>query len=244
MAPKKIEGPLYGYDGQEPEQRLADGRTVAAGDVTEGAAALYHEANPGLDASQVGTAWNNLEDARRRDWCETWIERQNTAARNASAAVDTLNVLNTVGDKAAGGMAAELIDAALSEVRALQRPWQQMTEDQQDEVLERLTGRVRDAVGDAIRILATRGATGLVCELESITVKKGAKATLAIPKGELDEELLEAVGQQVILVVGMPDLSKEIEKPKADPSQGDLLRQVQGDGTTDGSGVVHSDPED
>lgn len=66
MAPKKND-PLYGYEGQPPEYTLANGNTLGAGDLVEQAAQRYHQANPGLDASQVSMAWNNLDDARRRD---------------------------------------------------------------------------------------------------------------------------------------------------------------------------------
>lgn len=255
MAPKKNDAPLYGYEGQPPEYQLASGNTLGAGDLVEQAAARYHQANPGLDASQVAMAWNNLEDARRRDWCEDTLEALNAEAEAASKAADVVNVLDSVGGSAEKQLGAALIDAALTEVKALARPWQQMTADQQDDVLERITRQVREAVGETIRLLSTRGAHHLVCELEQITVKKGAKAVLVIPKGAFGDDLLDAVGQQVILVVG-PELKPEIAKPAPEPDQGDLLAQVgggsapnisddgNGGGETDTGGVVHSDPED
>ena len=237
MAPKKNDAPLYGYEGQPPEYTLANGNTLPAGDLVEQSAKRYHDANPGLDASQVALAWNNLDDARRRDWCSDTLEKLNAEAQAAGQAADVVNVMDTVGTVAEKQLGHALIDAALSEVKALARPWQQMTHDQQDEVLERITRQVREAVGDTIRLLATKGATHLVCELEQITVKKGAKAVLVIPKGAFGDDLLDAVGQQVILVVG-PELkgAADIPKPQADDDQGDLLAQV--------GGVVHSDPED
>lgn len=254
MAPKK-DAPLYGYEGQPPEYQLANGNTLGAGDLVEQAAKRYHEANPGLDASQVSMAWNNLEDARRRDWCEDTLDKLNADAQAASQAADQVNVLDAVAPSAEKQLGAALIDAALTEVKALARPWQQMTADQQDEVLDRLHRQVRDAVGETIRLLSTRGAHHLVCELEQITVKKGAKAVLVIPKGAFGDDLLDAVGQQVILVVG-PELKPEVPRPQADPDQGDLLAQVgggsapnisddgNGGGEPDAGGVVHSDPED
>ena len=60
MAPKKNDAPLYGYEGQPPEYTLANGSTLPAGDLVEQSAKRYHDANPGLDASQVALAWNNL----------------------------------------------------------------------------------------------------------------------------------------------------------------------------------------
>lgn len=253
MAPKKNE-PLYGYEGQPPEYTLANGNTVGAGDLVEQAAQRYHQANPGLDASQVAMAWNNLDDARRRDWCEDTVDHLNDQAQAAGAAADAANVMDTVGGTAERELGAALIDAALSEVKALARPWQQMTAHQQDEVIDRLHRQVRDAVGETIRLLSTKGAAHLVCELEQITVKKGAKAVLTIPKGGFGEDLVDAVGQQVILVLG-PELKPDVPRPQAEPDQGDLLTQVTGSapnisddgnggGEPDAGGVVHSDPED
>jgi len=251
MAPKKNDAPLYGYEGQPPEYQLANGNTLGAGDLVAQAAERYHQANPGLDASQVAMAWNNLEDARRRDWCEDTLEALNATSQAAAAQADAANVMDAVATPAAKQLGAALIDAALTEVKALARPWQQMTEDQQDEVLERITKQVREAVGETVRLLSTRGAHHLVCKLEQITVKKGAKAVLVIPKGAFGDDLLDAVGQQVILVVG-PELKPEIAKPAPDPDQGDLLAQVHlgngvggdGDGQPDSGLVTHSDPED
>lgn len=241
---KQQSTPLFGYTDQPQTYQLADGRELSAGDVTAQAADRYHLANPGLDASQVPVAWNNLDDATRRRFCEGVIELANDDLGANAASIDKANVLDAVGEVASAQLGAALIDAALTEVKALQRPWQQMTEDQQDEVLERITRQVRAATADTIRLLSTNGAAHIVCELESITVKKGAKATLEIPKGELDQDLLEAVGASVILVVG-PALgaAKEIPKPKADPDQGNLLAQADLGNGDDGT-VQHSNPED
>lgn len=257
MAPKKNDAPLYGYEGQPPEHQLANGNTLGAGDLVEQATKRYHEANPGLDASQVAMAWNNLDDARRRDWCEDTLDKLNADAQAAGKAADQVNVLDAVAPSAEKQLGAALIDAALTEVKALARPWQQMTHDQQDDVLERITRQVREAVGDTIRLLATKGAHHLVCELEQVTIKKGAKAVLTLPKGGFGEDLVDAVGQQVILVLG-PELKQaaDIPKPRAEDDQGDLLAQVgggsapnitddgNGGGEPDAGGVVHSDPED
>lgn len=251
----KQKAPLYGYEGQPPTYTLDDGRELSAGDLVEAAVARYAEANSGLDVSQIPLAWNNLEDARRRDWCESTLERMNADAQGAAAAQDQVDLATTVAPSAEKQLGAALIDAALSEVKALKRPWQEMTEDQQDDVLDRITKQVKAAVRETIRLLAARGVHHVVAELEQITVKKGAKAVLVLPKGSMDQDLLDAVGQQVILVVGSElKAADEIEKPKPDPDQPDLLAQaaigpgVGGNGGPDGSlddGLVqHSDPND
>lgn len=254
MAKKQPEA-LYGYDGQEPTYTLADGRELSAGDLVEQAAARYHAANPGLDTSQLGMAWNNLEDARRRDWCEHTLEAMNAELETGAAQVDAVNVVATVAPKAEKQLGAALIDAAMTEVRNLKRPWVEMSEDDQDEVLERLTKRTKTAVRETIQILATRGVHHVMAELEQITVKKEAKAILVLPRGSMDQDLLDAIGQPVFLVVGGNfSAVEEIEKPAPDPQQPDLLSQTisapnvsqdgNGGGEPDAGGVVHSDPAD
>ena len=160
-----------------------------------------------------------------------------------------MSVMDTVGESASKQLGADLVKAAVDELKSLQQPWHQLNEDAQQTILDRLTENVRDAVRTTIKTLATRGHQHVVCELEQFTVKKGAKATLTIPKGSVSEELLDAVGQPVILVVASTlDDASSIQTPRADPDQPDLLANTHqgGEGGDDvgGAGVVHSDPED
>src|SRR5690606_17408376 len=143
---------LYGHEGQPPEYTLANGNTLPAGDLVERAATAFHQAHPGLDGSQVALAWNNLADHERRSYCADALAAANLASEATGEAADVANVMDTVGTTAAKHLGAALIDAALTEVKALARPWQQMTEDQQRDVLERIASQVRDAVGDTIRM--------------------------------------------------------------------------------------------
>lgn len=232
MASKPQQIPLAGFVGQSPETTLADGRTLSAGEVTDLAFGEYAENNrrlaalrgePEPDEAKGREAWNALSDEIRNDWCSVTVHNLDNAITENSAQADLANALGTVGTTAEQQLGAALIDAALTEVKALAKPWQQMTADQQSDVLERITNQVRSAVGDAIRLLATRGGHHVVCELESITVKKGTKAALAIPKDAVDQDLVDAVGQKVILVVGAMAPVAAITQPKPDPNQGDLL---------------------
>lgn len=229
---------LYGYSGQPAFVTLADGRELSAGEVIGRAFADYREINPDLSETEARQAWNAMLEASRRVFVTGCLVEWNSALQDGAAAVDAANPLTqAVVADAHALLGTALVDAALTEVKALARPWQQMTADQQSAVLERITGQVRAAVGDTIRLLQTEGRVHIVAELESITVKKGAKATLDIPKGELDQDVLDAVGQSVILVVG-PALTaaQDIPTPKPDPDQRSLLDPD--------SLAQHSDPKD
>lgn len=233
---------LFGYPGQPSHYTLADGRTITAGELVARALAKVYPREFTEDALATPEEWNAESDDQRRGFCERALEDWNAELEGGAAAVDA-GLAAAIVAEGTELLGDALIDAALTEVKALARPWQQMTEDQQREVLERITAQVRAATADTIRLLQTQGRAHIVCELESITVKKGAKATLDVPKGELDQDLLDAVGQSVILVVG-PALSaaKDIQAPKPDPDQRSLLDSRAQSG--DNGLVQHSDPED
>lgn len=241
MADKKTKADLHGSDGLAEFTRLDDGREVSAQAVVEAGFAEFCKTATRESPSELATIWNGASDEFRAHWCGVGISALEAAALESATAIDVDNVLGLTASERLG---ADLIDAALTEVKALQRPWQAMTEDQQSDVLERITGQVKAAVKATIRLLATKGHAHITCELESITVKKGAKATLDIPKHMLDQGLLDAVGQHVILVVaGSLDEADDIPTPRADPDQADLLARAHL-GNGDNGMADQADPED
>ncbi len=237
---------LFGYTGQPATVILVDGTELSAAEIVGLAFKHYQaytvgDADPTAKNVPTPDDWNGLAEATRANWCKVAVDELNNAQKASAALIDVTNVLGVVGDIADKQLGAALIDAALTEVKNQQRPWQQMTEDEQRDVLDRITSQVKAAVADTIRLLATSGANHIVCELEQITVKKGAKAVLVIPKGtDLDQHLLDAVGQPVILVIG-PELKAagDIQAPRPDPNQQPLPI-----GNGDDGLVTHSDPED
>lgn len=247
--------PLMGYTGQEQEYRLADGRTIHAGELVEAAADAYHAAHPGLDASQVALAWNALTDEDRNAWCIKAFDAMDAAAVANAAAADAANVLGTIGNQVARNLFEDLIDASLTEVKQLPKPWPAMSESEQRDTLERITNRVKHAGAQLIRDLATKMHPAYTCDLKQVTVKKDAQIVLEIAKGGIDQDLLDAVGGPILLVVARLDDVKAVKAPEPEPDQGDLLLQVGGSApniSDDGNGageadpgtVVHSDPED
>lgn len=232
---KKTEG-LLGYTGQPASVTLKDGLELSAGEVVGQGFALYINQEESGDVA--GDDWNALPDADRKRHCLNAISALDNSQLANSMTADKANLAAAIGNTAHELLGAALIDAALTECKALAKPWAMLSEDAQSEVLGRITDQVKAAVADTIRLLSTGGQPSIVCDLESITVKKGAKATLSIPKGAgLDQDLLDAVGQPVLLVIGGHlGGEKEIQAPRPDPTQRSLLGPD--------SGVVHSSPED
>lgn len=221
MSDKKPEG-LNGFQGLAPSYTLPSGREISAGEAVHLGFQAYQRANldPGDPEDSITAAnWNEEEPDTRRHYVTSAIATLADAERSNSAAADQANIGDTLIDLTGREMGRALIDAAMTEIKLQQRPWEAMTADQQSEVLERVSSQVRHAVGNALRQLATRGATHITCELEQITVKKAAKLTLTLPRGEVAEDLLEAVGQAVILVIGGALEEGEIQTPKPEPDQ-------------------------
>lgn len=210
-----------GYPGMEPEFTLASGRVISAGElIAEHAVAKYHEANPGLDASQLPAGWNALSDIERKGYCIQAFDDLDAAAEQAAAADDQRRVGQVFVPRAERQLGNALLDISVQAMRQLPRPWVSLTEDQQDEILERVTAQTREAVKETVRLLATRGTHHIVATLEQVTIKKGAKAVLAIPANLVNEHLTESVQQSVILVLaGELDAADDIEQPQADPQQ-------------------------
>jgi len=230
---------LLGYPGMEPEFTLADGRTIPAGDlIGEHALPLYHKANPGLDQSQLQAAWNGLTNAERTGFCIQAFDKLD-AASEQSAAYDAQRTLITdIAPKAELQLGDGILDVIVQAMQRLRAPWHMLREDEQDEILEFVTARVRGVAKDTVRTLAARGTHHIVATLDQITIKKGAKLVLSIQAAQIDEHLTESVQQQVILVLAPAlDEAEAIEPPPADPQQKGLQLDAS-------NGVQHSDPED
>lgn len=230
---------LSGYLGMEPAFTLADGRIISAGElIADHALPLYHELNPGLDASQLPAAWNALTDVERNGYCIQAFDKLDASVEDSANYDDRRALLAQVAPKAELVLGDGIMDAVLQTLRRLRAPWTTLREDEQDELLEFATERVRAVAKETVRQLATRGTHHIVATLDQVTIKKGAKLVLSIQSSQVDEHLTESVQQQVILVLaGALDEAEEIQQPAADPQQPGLQLD-------ESNGAQHSDPED
>lgn len=102
----------------------------------------------------------------------------------------------------AGSVGKDLLSALLGEIRLLPKPWDQLTQSKQDDIIDRLRKRVETNVKMAVHLLASEGRTVVVGDLEQITIKDGAKAVIKIGRGaESLHELYDAQGQSVLVIV-------------------------------------------
>lgn len=114
----------------------------------------------------------------------------------------------------------DLIAATMQEIKAMPFAWGVLPEKDQQKVIDKLTGRVTEAVRQAVLIIAADARPHLVADVESITFKDGIKAVLQVAKQSADRhELADATGSMVMIV--LPHIEKHLggEVPKAEPDQ-------------------------
>lgn len=118
----------------------------------------------------------------------------------------------------------DLIKAVMQEMRQMPFAWATLPEKDQQKIIDRVTDRTREAVRQAVKIIAADARPHLVADVEQVVFKDGIKAVLSIAKQAADRhELSDAVGTMVLIV--LPHVEKHMggEPPKADKDQPDLL---------------------
>ena len=96
----------------------------------------------------------------------------------------------------------DLLSALLDEIRALPDVWGILSKREQDDVIYRLSSRVRMNIGRAVDLMAGAGVVSVKGKLEQITIKDGVKAVLTF--SEMNEhmaEFYESTGKRVVVVL-------------------------------------------
>lgn len=126
-----------------------------------------------------------------------------------------------VKDIAAEEMGKKLLESMIGVVQSIKRPWDEMTQSEQDDAIDTMRHAVRVATGAAVRLIASKGATNVLGTLEQITIKDGVKAVVQIGKNaENLPELFEAQGGEVLIVCSRQDYLDGINEVKGEPDQG------------------------
>lgn len=100
-------------------------------------------------------------------------------------------------------MGRDLLQALIAELRLLPKPWPQLPQDKQDDIIDRLRARVETNVKMAVHILSAQGRVVVVGDLKKVTVEDGAQALIKFGvKADNLLELCAAAGQAVMVVVG------------------------------------------
>lgn len=138
---------------------------------------------------------------------------------------------NLAKETLTGDIAAFLVDR----LRQLPKPWQQMSEKEQDEQIDRAKDAARNLVAETVKIVSSGGRRTVQAELGKITVDKGIKAEIKVNTAYADE-LIAVQGKAILIVTNSDDeFTGGESKLKADPDQREMFNQEYQE--VDGEGI-------
>ena len=148
------------------------------------------------------------------------VDRNDSAkkrvARNRNAAIKSR-------DFAAAGLAVQLTETLLDEIRCLDKPWSKTPEAQQAVVIARVSDAVANAASQAIQIVSAIGHQAVICNLFSVTFKDGVRAVITVaPGSDMRHALADHATRDVCLVLadpgvfmqGLADIKPNADQPK------------------------------
>lgn len=124
-------------------------------------------------------------------------------------------------DLASETLTGDIRDAMLDRIKALKKPWAQMSEADQRDLVHGLNSAAFELVRGAVEIIAQDGRTVIRASLESATVKDGIDAKIHLAKSDpMRHELLDAVGSLVLIAIASTDPYRGERKPaETDPDE-------------------------
>lgn len=96
----------------------------------------------------------------------------------------------------------DILQALVMELKLLPKPWPEIPQKKQDDIIDRLRSRVESNVKMAVHLLASQGRTVVAGDLDQITIKDGVKAVVKFGSGAANlHELYDVAGKAVLVVV-------------------------------------------
>lgn len=124
---------------------------------------------------------------------------------------------------AASGLAAQVTETLIDEIRALDKPWHQTPEAQQAVVIARLSDRVANAMELAVSVLSARGHKAVICNLAAVTFRDAVRGTIIVaPGADMRHDMADHATKDVVLVLadpsvffeGLGNLKPDADQPK------------------------------
>ncbi len=105
--------------------------------------------------------------------------------------------------------------------RMLPKPWEQMTESEQEDLVETAEKAAHHLVNQAINIIVSDGFKSIYAELDKVVVKDGIQAILKASKdSEYRHDLMDAQGASVrIIIVDTEEFEGESSPVKIDKNE-------------------------
>lgn len=124
-----------------------------------------------------------------------------TKAKKADDLSDMREQLQKEHDMATDTLKGDIRDFLLDSIRHVRKPWPAMSEGEQEDAIERATNAAQTFTEKCVAVVAARGTKFMIGKLDSVTAKDGIKAVIKLSsKDEMRHELLDAQGQQVVVI--------------------------------------------
>jgi hypothetical protein len=121
-----------------------------------------------------------------------------------------------------GTLGTKLLSLLMQYIRHEEKPWGQLTSDEQQEVLERMQERIDDTLKDGVIGMLSGGLPRVAGILKSVTAKDTTRAAIDVVAAQPEtlHNLIDRVGGTVVIVlVGPEEHQVEIEKFVTMPDQ-------------------------
>ena len=124
---------------------------------------------------------------------------------------------------AAAGLAAQLTETLIDEIKALDKVWFQTPEAQQAVVIARLSDSVYNAMQKAVQVMSAIGHKAVICNLFSVTFKDSVRGVITVgPGSDMRHELADYATKDCVLVLadpgifmrGLQDIKPDADQPK------------------------------
>ncbi len=126
---------------------------------------------------------------------------------------------------AASGLAGQITETLLDEIRALDAPWFKTPEAQQAVIIARLSDSVYKAMEKAVQVMSAVGHKAVICNLAAVMFREGVRGTITIaPGSDMRHELADYATRDCVLVLADPAVFMQgLEDIKPDADQQKLL---------------------
>lgn len=233
--PERVEGFTHHPDldlmlvGEDGDRRIDPAKVTAAGYSLQ----IVEKAN-GLDASQwmpegegqLVSVYDNEHGIFAAFVTPTgnWANAEPEAAQAEFPANynDAEQEIELSGPRqiARDTLMGDLMHSILDEVKAIPDVWQKLPQYKQDQVLARVEGRSRTIIGRIVEIIAADARPSIPASVESVTVKDGIKAVLAVSRSSAQRhDLVDAQGSSVLIVIADAEPYTGGDKPKSQKDQ-------------------------
>ncbi|MBY0355684.1 MAG: hypothetical protein K2Q12_08160 [Rickettsiales bacterium] len=123
-----------------------------------------------------------------------------------------------------GTLFGDVRDVLLGHIKALPKPWPQMSQSEQEDAIERACSLSRDLIKRVVHIVASDGRHTIVANLDKVTIKDGIQAQVTLSKADPNRHILiDCTGQAVLIVLAdATDFDGQKEEALADLDQPSL----------------------